>query len=50
MYSITTDILMEAIPKATRKSVKAPLMWPMVWGHKSRACLDVFVEEYSVHK
>ena len=32
MYSITTDILMEAIPKATRKSVKAPLMWPMVCG------------------
>ena len=34
MYSITTDILMEAIPKATRKSVKAPLMWPLVWGQR----------------
>ena len=32
MYSITTDILMEAIPKATRKSVKVPLMCPMVCG------------------
>ena len=32
MYSITTDILMEAIPKATRKIGKGSADVPMVCG------------------
>ena len=53
MYSITTDILMEAIPKATRKSVKgsADVAYGLRADIITGSCfVEYLFDEYTYHK